>query len=226
MENNVHCTTWRKAGYLVSAAFSTLIMASGNVALATGDGSIRISGNSTFSDCGAEGSDVALWLTGSLKGCLSVYVQSYTCKELNGFAHYKERGREAFVGKWRGENGRFTTNYTIDAAYAQGFCQSFDFTLELSGSCTHHIQGRSGVFAETEGVFTMFDVITNVTGDPVTGAFAAGSGGNNFLYSGRIGPADPVTLSLAASEESASTEARSSLTAAVAAQRGRSGRSC
>ena len=32
----------------------------------------------------------------------------------------------------------------------------------------------------------MFDVITNVTGDPVTGAFTPGSGANNFLYFGRI----------------------------------------
>jgi len=29
-------------------------------------------------------------------------------------------------------------------------------------------------------------VITGVTGDPVTGAYNAGTGGNNFLYYGRI----------------------------------------
>jgi len=226
MENNVHATTWRKAGYLVAGALSTLIMASGNVALATGDGSTRISGNSTFADCGVDGSDFGILMTGDLQGCLSIFVKGYSCREVNGFAHYTERGREAFVGSLRGKHGRFTTNYTVDAAYASGFCDSLDFSLELSGSCIHHIHGKTGVFADREGVFTLFDVITNVTGDPVTGAFAAGSGANNFLYFGRIGPVDTADLSLPASEESASAESRSSLTAAVAARRAQSGRSC
>ena len=226
MKNNAHGRTARGAAFLVAGAISAVIMASGNVALAAGDGSRVISGNSVFSDCGVDGSDVALLLTGDLKGCLSIFVQDYSCRELNGFAHYKERGREAFNGTWRGGRGRFTTKYTINAAYAQGFCQSFDFSLELSGSCTHHITGRSGVFADTEGVFTMFDVITNVTGDPVTGAFAAGSGGNNFLYSGRIGPVDTSDLSPAAAELSVSAESRSPMAASVAVRKARSGRSC
>jgi hypothetical protein len=226
MENNVHGTTWRRAGYVVASALSTVIMASGNPALATGDGSIRISGNSVYSDCGVTGSDFALVMTGDLEGCLSIFVQGYTCREVNGFAHYTERGREAFVGNLRGKHGRFTTNYTIDAAYASGFCDSFDYSLELSGSCIHHIHGKTGVFADREGVYTMFDVVTNVTGDPVTGEFAPGSGGNNFLYVGRIRPSDTEVLSMAASEELSSTESRSSLAAAVAIQRARSGRSC
>ena len=226
MKNNAHGTTWRSTRVLLGGAIATAIMASGNAALAAGDGSRVISGNSVFSDCGVDGSDVALLLTGDLGGCLSIFVQGYSCKELNGFAHYKERGREAFTGTWRGGKGRFTTNYTIDAAYAQGFCESFDFSLELSGSCTHHITGRSGVFADTEGVFTMFDVITNVTGDPVTGAFAAGSGGNNFLYSGRIRAVDTSDLWPAVSEDSVSAESRSSKAASLAVRKARSGRSC
>ena len=225
MNSDVYDTCKRGAGFLAAGVISTLIMASGNIASA-GDGTRVISGNSVFSDCGVDGSDVALLLTGDLEGCLSIFVQDYSCRELNGFAHYKERGREAFNGKWRGERGRFTTKYTIDAAYAQGFCTSFDFSLELSGSCRHHITGRSGVFTDTVGVFTMFDVITNVTGDPVTGEFAAGSGGNNFLYSGRIGPVDTSALSPAASELSVSAGARSPMAAGVALQKARSGRSC
>src|SRR5688572_18085252 len=98
MKNNTHSTTWRGARHLAAGALSTVIMASGNVALATGDRNIAISGNSTFSDCGLAGSDLALLMTGDLKGCLSIFVQGFTCKELNGFDHYKERGREVFVG--------------------------------------------------------------------------------------------------------------------------------
>ncbi len=226
MKNNAHGTTWRNAKVVVASALATVIMASGNAALATGDRSTVISGNSIFSDCGVAGSDFALLMTGDLEGCLSIFVQGYTCTELNDFAHYTERGRETFVGTLRGKRGRFTTNYTVDAAYAAGFCQSFDFSLELSGSCIHKIHGKSGAFTDAEGVFTLFDVITNVTGDPVTGAFAAGSGGNNFLYYGRIRTSDTTGLVPAAFEDAALAESRSPAADAVAAKKARSGRSC
>ena len=225
MHSIAYTTIWRGAKPLAASALATVIMASGNPALATADRTIAISGNSTFSDCGVEGSDFALQMTGDLEGCLSIFVQGYTCKEVNGFARYTERGREAFVGRWRGGNGRFTTTYNVDAAYAQGFCESFDFSLELSGSCIHRIQGRTGVFANAAGVYTMFDVITNVTGDPVTGTFAAGSGANNFLYSGRIQTSNATDLQPAV-EDAAPAEPRTALTAAVAMRKAQSGRSC
>ncbi len=225
MKNNANGTTWGRARTLAAAALATVIMASGT-ASASGDRTYGISGNSTFSDCGIEGSDFALLMTGSLKGCLSIFVEGFTCKEVNGFAHYTERGREKFIGTWRGKNGRFTTDYDVTAAYASGFCDSFDFSLELSGSCIHRITGQSGVFTGAKGVYTMFDVITNVTGDPVTGAFAAGSGANNFLYSGRIVASDSLGFTLPASEEIAFAGPRSSQAAAIAARKAQTGRSC
>jgi len=182
MKNETGDAFWRSARVTTASVLASMILAGGSTALADGNGkSISISGNSTFSNCGVAGSDFALGMTGDLEGCLSIFVQGFTCKELADFDHYTERGREAFVGTLRGKQGRFTTNYTVDAAYAKGFCQSLDFSLELSGSCIHEILGRSGVFTDGEGVFTLFDVITNVTGDPVTGAFTAGGGANNFL---------------------------------------------
>jgi hypothetical protein len=226
MQNNAYGVARRGARALAAGAFATVIMASGNAALATGDRSYAISGNSVFSDCGKEGSDFALLMTGDLEGCLSMFIQGYTCKERNGFDHYTERGREVFLGTWRGKNGRFVTDYTVNAAYANGFCQSFDFTLQLSGSCTHNIHGRSGVFADAEGIFTLFDVIVGVTGDPVTGSFAPGSGANNFVYSGRIRTGGTNSSSPAAFEDLASAEARSSLAAGVAARKAQSRRAC
>jgi hypothetical protein len=226
MKNNAHGTTWRGARHLVAGAVSTVIMASGNIALASGDRTYVISGNSTFSDCGIDGSDFGLRMTGDLQGCLSIFVQGYTCKERNGFDHYTERGREVYVGAWRGKQGRFATDYTVNAAYASGFCQSFDFSLQLSGSCTHKIDGRSGVFAAADGVFTLFDVVTNVTGDPVTGAFAPGSGANNFLYAGRIRIIDTNDIQPLALEVFAPAAARSSQTATVAVRKAQSRRSC
>jgi hypothetical protein len=216
----------RSPRVLLAAAVATATLASGNAALAHGDRNIPITGNSVFSDCGAAGSDFGLLMTGDLKGCLSIFIQSFTCKELADFDHYVERGREAFVGTWRGKEGRFSTKYTVDAAYGKGFCQSLDFTLELSGSCIHKIDGRSGAFDDAEGVFTLFDVITNVTGDPVTGAFAPGSGANNFLYYGRIRTSDTKSLGSAAIEDGAPAQSRSLAAKTVAVQKARSGRAC
>jgi hypothetical protein len=226
MKINAHGTTGRSAKFFVAAAVSAVIMASGNSASASEGRSYAISGNSTISDCGLDGSDLAVLMTGDLQGCLSIFVQAYNCRERNGFDHYTERGREVFVGTWRGKQGRFGTYYTINAAYASGFCQSFDFSLQISGSCTHTIDGRSGVFADAEGVFTMFDVVTGVTGDPVTGAFAPGSGATSFLYSGRIRTGDSHDVQPAGFEDSAAAEARSALTATLAARKAQSRRSC
>jgi hypothetical protein len=189
MKNETGNAFWRSARVTAASVLASMILAGGSTALADGNGeSISISGNSTFSNCGVAGSSFALQMTGDLKGCLSIFVQGVTCEELPDFDHYTERGREAFVGTLHGKPGGFTTNYTVDAAYAKGFCQSqsLDISLELSGSCIHKIRGRSGVFTDGKGVFKLFDVITDVTGDPVTGEFTAGSGGNNFLYSGSI----------------------------------------
>ncbi len=85
-----------------------------------------------------------------------------------------------------GKQGRFGTSYTVESAYAKGFCQSFDFSLQVAGGCSHKVHGRSGVFRRADGLLTFLDVIAGLTGDPVTGAFTPGTGANNFLYFGRI----------------------------------------
>ena len=186
MEIKTHGTIWRSAKVLISSALATVMLAGGDAAIATGDKSVFVSGNSTYSDCGLTGSDVALAMTGDLEGCWSVFVQGFKCKELDGFDLYLENGREVFVGKFRNKQGRFATDYTLEAVMAKGFCQSFDFTLEVAGGCDHKIHGRSGVFEGAAGRLKFLDVIAGVTGDPVTGAFNAGIGPNNFPYYGRI----------------------------------------
>lgn len=186
MKTDMRGTSFRSARVLIASALASMILAGGSAALASGDKSIFVSGNSTYSDCGLEGSDYALLLTGDLDGCLSVFVEGFKCKGLEDFDAYFERGREVFVGKLRGKQGRFRTQYTFDAAFAKGFCQSFDLSLEVGGGCTHEVRGTSGVFKRAQGVIKFIDVIANVTGDPITGEYSAGSGGNNFLYSGRL----------------------------------------
>lgn len=184
MKNNTHRTRWRTARVLVTSTLASLMLAGGSAALA---GESRfVSGNSTFSDCGLDGSDYAISLTGDLEGCLSTFVQDFKCKELADYDLYLESGREVFVGKYHGKSGRFRTTYTFDAAYAKGFCKSFDASLEVGGGCRHPIVSGSGVFEGAKGLLKFIDVIANVTGDPVTGEFSPGTGGNNFLYYGRI----------------------------------------
>lgn len=224
MKTRLQGTACRSARIFLAAA--AIALASASAAMAHGDKEIPISGNSTFSDCGAAGSDLGLRMTGDLKGCLSIFIQGYTCKELPDFDHYTERGRETFVGTWRGKQGRFATRYTVDAAYGKGFCQSLDYTLELSGSCTHQIDGRSGVFADAEGVFTMFDVITNVTGDAQSGVFTPGSGANNFLYYGAIRTGERVGPWLAPAEEAATADSRAPGAPGLVVAKARSRRAC
>jgi hypothetical protein len=145
-----------------------------------------VSGNSALSDCGLPDSDYALALTGDLDGCWSTFIHDFKCKELADFDLYFEEGRETFVGTYGGAHGRFKTHYTFEGAYAPGFCQSGDGTLEVGGGCRHEITGKSGAFADAEGLVRFIDVIAGVTGDPTTGEYQAGIGGNNFVYYGHL----------------------------------------
>ena len=186
MKTKTYSSFGRRARVLIAGGLATVMLAGGNAAAATGGSGVFVSGNSTYSDCGIQGSDLALAMTGDLEGCWSIFVEGFECKALGDFDLYIERGREVFVGSLRGKKGRFATDYTVEAAMAKGFCESFDFTLEVAGGCNHKIHGRSGVFEGAKGLIKFLDVISGVTGDPVTGAYNAGTGPNNFLYYGRI----------------------------------------
>jgi hypothetical protein len=187
VRNHVRGHSFRSARVLIAIALASMMLAGGSAALGDGDQKpVFVSGNSTFSDCGLQGSDYAISLTGDLEGCWSAFIQGHKCKELADYDLYFEEGREVFAGKFHGKHGRFRTTYTFEGAYAKGFCQSFDSTLEVGGGCNHKIKGGSRVFADATGLIKFIDVIAGVTGDPVTGEFHAGTGGNNFLYYGRI----------------------------------------
>jgi hypothetical protein len=195
MNDQVRGTLFRGARVLMVIALASMMLTGASSAVAGGDKSgdrggvtkrVFVSGNSTASDCGLPGSDFALALTGDLEGCWSGFIQDFKCVELADWDLYFEEGREVFVGEFRGKHGRFRTTYTFEAAYASGFCQSFDLTLEVGGGCTHKIVGKSGVFANAKGLIKFIDVIAGVTGDPTTGEFQAGTGANNFPYYGRL----------------------------------------
>ena len=85
MKNSTHGTRLRGARVPSACLLAAVVMTSGSVALADGNGPTFVSGNSTYSDCGLAGSDLALAMTGDLEGCWSVFVQGFKCKELDGF---------------------------------------------------------------------------------------------------------------------------------------------
>jgi hypothetical protein len=199
MKNSVRGTSFRSPRVLIAIALVSMMLVGGTAAFASGDRAdksadltggdkkpVFVSGNSTFSDCGLPRSDYALALTGDLEGCWSAFIQAYKCRALADYDLYFEKGREVFVGKYHGKKGKFRTTYTFEGVYAKGFCQSFDPALEVGGGCIHRIDGLSRVFADAKGLIKFIDVITGVTGDPQTGEFHAGTGGNNFPYYGRI----------------------------------------
>lgn len=140
-----------------------------------------ISGDSVPSDCSAGVGVGSIALSGDLDGCLTFFVDDYRCDELNGFDRYREWGTEHFAGTFWGESGEFTTTYTLEATYAEGFCDAVDaggfpFELQLTGGCDHRITGTSGVFDGVSGLITFFDVIP----DP------GSSGASNYLYAGYL----------------------------------------
>jgi hypothetical protein len=140
-------------------------------AMADGQGGrTQVSGDSVFSDCG----DFAIEMTGDLNGCLEIFPERYTCEELDGFALYREWGEEQF----RDDDGEssFRTKYDLEAAFTQGFCESFDFSTQLAGGCNHKVFSGEGKFRGSNGLITLLDII------PEPGV----SGASNFLYHGAV----------------------------------------
>ena len=156
---------------IIATCFALIIFTSTNTALAEGK-TIRVSGNSVFSDCGAhKNTDVALELTdGNLTGCLAIFPQHFTCRELNGFALSTELGREEFEGKLDGEPIKFDTHYTFTATWPAGSCPEPDPVKEMTGGCVHYVAGE-----DVEGVIRFHDVISKV-----------GEGATNFFYEGHL----------------------------------------
>ena len=199
MKNEIEHALPRVATHFIAAVFSLAAFAGGSIALADDDDGDRttISGNSTFSDC----DDLALFMTGDLEGCLSIFPRTFECEQLNGFDRYTERGREHFVGTLNGKPGEFRTKYVIQGVYAAGFCEQLDavladddptndadpFVLQLAGGCDHKVRGVSGAFEDVDGLIVFYDVIPGITAG---GAGIPSLGASNFLYEGYLSEDD------------------------------------
>lgn len=164
MRRDSHITSLRRVTPVLAAA----MLASINPALADGK-TIAISGDSVPSDCGApKQADIAQELTGSLAGCLAVFIRHTNCREVNGFALYTELGREEFEGKLNGKPIKFDTQYTAILTFPTGSCPITDFVPEITGGCIHYVSGE-----DVGGVFNLYDVVPIV-----------GQGATHFFYNG------------------------------------------
>ncbi|RYE55192.1 MAG: hypothetical protein EOP20_10725 [Hyphomicrobiales bacterium] len=143
---------------------------------------VTVSGDSVPSDCAAAKSPSgASELTGSLEGCLAIFIQHSNCRAMNGFDLYVELGREEFEGTLDGAAITFDTMYTFNAAWPSGSCPSPAPEKEIAGGCTHYVSG-DGI----QGVIRFYDVIPTV-----------GEGASNFLYEGVLSVSDAPAASIA-----------------------------
>lgn len=168
MRGDANLTSWPTAG-LLAATFSGVAMLAGpHPALADGE-TVAVSGTAVPSECGApKNADLAVELDGSLKGCWAIFVQSLTCRELNGFAMTTELGREEFEGELDGEPITFDTVYKFTANWPAGSCPEPAPEKQMTGGCIHYVGGEG-----VQGDMRFYDVIPEV-----------GKGATNFLYEG------------------------------------------
>lgn len=171
---------------VIAAACLLAAMAAGSTASA-GSGQQRnwttVSGSAVPSACGGV---YAAELRGDLEGCWAVFPEDFSCEELNGFALYKESGREEFEGTRNGEPGHLVTNYTFRGVYPSGFCSTFDFSGELAGSCDHYVKGRSGAFRGVVGLIQFYDIIPGIQADGNGNVMPGTAGPTDYFYVGTL----------------------------------------
>ncbi len=114
-------------------------------------GAIQISGVGFYaeaSECNSasQGATYAVRMTGDIEGCLYVFVDEYDCSPSGT---YREKGREYFVGTYKGETGTFWTAYKFEAKYEGCADDGAALGAEIFGRCQHPIVEGSG-----DGVFT------------------------------------------------------------------------
>jgi hypothetical protein len=107
--------------------------------------------------------------TGDLQGCLYTFIDEYKCFE-NGI--YLEKGRELFVGTYKGKTGSFRTTYTFEAQFEGCNGDGSPKGAEIRGRCQHPIVEGSGT-GDFKGVTGRLDFIDDIKA-------------GNFPYTGHL----------------------------------------
>ena len=110
------------------------------------NGATQISGVGLFDATDAcnsagQGAALALTLTGDLEGCHYFFIDEFECSPSGT---YREKGRELFVGTYKGQPGTFWTTYRFEAKYEGCAENGAALGLEILGRCQHPIVEGSG----------------------------------------------------------------------------------
>jgi hypothetical protein len=132
------------------------------------NGATQISGVGLYADAAdcdypGEGADFALNLSGDLEGCLFVFVEEYECSPSGT---YREKGKEYFVGTYKGESGSFWTSYKFESKFEGCSEEGFFLGAEIFGRCQHPIVKGSG-----DGIFDGVTGRLDFKDDVETGTF-------------------------------------------------------
>jgi hypothetical protein len=109
-------------------------------------GATQVSGIGYFDatdacNSGGQGADLALTLTGDLEGCHYFFIDEFECSPSGT---YREKGRELFVGTYKGQSGTFWTTYKFEAKYEGCAENGAPLGAEIFGRCQHPIVESSG----------------------------------------------------------------------------------
>lgn len=109
-----------------------------------------------------QGAVFALTMTGDLEGCLYVFIDEFSCTDGN----YLEKGRELFIGTYKGKSGSFRTTYDLQGKYEGCNPDGSYAGAQISGQCQHYIVNGSGTgrFAGATGLVKFED---NVKANPI-----------------------------------------------------------
>jgi hypothetical protein len=115
------------------------------VTTANGRGATYTSGVGFFDatdECNSAGqaASFAITMTGDLEGCHYVFIEESECSPSGT---YREKGRELFVGTYKGSPGTFWTTYKFEAKY-EGCVDGSPLGAEIFGRCQHPVTEGSG----------------------------------------------------------------------------------
>ena len=131
-------------------------------------GETQISGVGFYAEAGEcnaaiQGVAYVVKMTGDIAGCLYVFVDEFDCSPSGT---YREKGREYFVGTYKGESGTFWTNYQFESKYEHCAANGAALGAEIFGRCQHPIVAGSG-----KGVFKSVTGRLDFQDDIVAGNF-------------------------------------------------------
>jgi len=88
-----------------------------------------------------QGATFAITLTGDLEGCHYFFIDEFECSPSGT---YREKGRELFVGTYKGQSGTFRTTYKFEGKYEGCAENGAALGAEIFGRCQHPIVEGSG----------------------------------------------------------------------------------